>query len=311
MCYSAKIWADYLTYVRRYDAHIDVEAFVALFYARLDNNRIKIPKALERSFEISTSAELAPLRQSIADFKAAQATQLEQELFQLRNRQADAQRRLQTRITKAAQEDVRIATRKLQTTLGRLADLQRSTLNESDARIYPGSYAPVLILRDGQRTIVPMRYQCRPAGKPASFDTQFPGTYNARRDNLDGFWRNLFGTNHALLVIDAFFEHVSRRDGTGTKNVILEFQPHPPAPMAVACLWSRWQAPGQDDLVSFAAITGAPPPEVAAAGHDRCIIPIAPEHIDAWLCPERAPRTDLYALLDARERFIYENRLVA
>ena len=26
-----------------------------------------------------------------------------------------------------------------------------------------------------------------------------------------------------------------------------------------------------------------PPEEVAAAGHDRCVIPIKPEHLDAWL----------------------------
>ena len=32
-----------------------------------------------------------------------------------------------------------------------------------------------------------MRYQCRLAGKPAFYDVKFPGTYNARRDNLEGF----------------------------------------------------------------------------------------------------------------------------
>lgn len=38
---------------------------------------------------------------------------------------------------------------------------------------------------------------------------------------------------------------------------------------------------------SFAAITAEPLLEVAAAGHDRCIIPIMPENIDAWLAPTR------------------------
>ena len=48
-----------------------------------------------------------------------------------------------------------------------------------------------------------------------------------------------------------------------------------------ACPWSRWSAPGKPDLLSFAAITNEPPPEVAAAGHERCIVPIKPENLDA------------------------------
>jgi hypothetical protein len=64
-------------------------------------------------------------------------------------------------------------------------------------------------------------------------------------------------------------------------NVVLEFKPNPPHDVLVACLWSRWTAPGEPDLLSFAAITDEPPPEISAAGHDRCIIPIKPENVDA------------------------------
>ena len=42
----------------------------------------------------------------------------------------------------------------------------------------------------------------------------------------------------------------------------------------------------RDQLLSFAAITDEPEHEVAAAGHDRTIINIKPEHVDAWLNPE-------------------------
>ena len=69
------------------------------------------------------------------------------------------------------------------------------------------------------------------------------------------------------------------------ENVVLEFRPSNGQLMLVACLWSHWSAPGEPDLLSFAAITDEPPPEVAAAGHDRCIVPIKPENIDAWLNP--------------------------
>ena len=59
--------------------------------------------------------------------------------------------------------------------------------------------------------------------------------------------------------------------------------------MLVACLWSRWTPPaGSDepDLWSFAAVTDDPPPEVAAAGHDRCIVQLRPENVEAWLTPQ-------------------------
>lgn len=54
-----------------------------------------------------------------------------------------------------------------------------------------------------------------------------------------------------------------------------------------------------------------PPPEVAAAGHDRCITPIGAENLDAWLNPEPEKLDAPYAILDERERPYYEHRLAA
>jgi len=53
--------------------------------------------------------------------------------------------------------------------------------------------------------------------------------------------------------------------GETERDVILEFKPDGLEYMLIACLWSRWQAPGQPDLLSFAAVTDEPPPEVGAA----------------------------------------------
>lgn len=118
----------------------------------------------------------------------------------------------------------------------------------------------------------------------------------------------MFGTSHGVMVANAFYENVSRPEG----NVVLEFRPRPAQDMLVACLWSRWVSPdGQEELLSFAAITDEPPPEVAAAGHDRCIIPIKPPHLDAWLQPQASSLAALYAILDDRERPYYEHRLAA
>jgi hypothetical protein len=81
-----------------------------------------------------------------------------------------------------------------------------------------------------------MRYQCRPAGKPAFYDVKYPGTYNARRDNLGGFWKGLFGHTHGLIVVNAFYKNVNQHRvehrelaaSEAAVNVVLEFKPSPP-----------------------------------------------------------------------------------
>ena len=52
----------------------------------------------------------------------------------------------------------------------------------------------------------------------------------------------------------------------------------------------------------FAAVTDDPPAEIAAAGHDRCIIPIKRANVDAWLHPQVSNLGAQYAILDDRER---------
>lgn len=308
MCYSAQIQAAYNRFVRQFGAVLSVRDFHELFRRRAEEGlAARVPRAIELLFlqpETEGHAQIAPL---IEAWSASEAARLEQELFKQRRRLADAERALQVKTTKAATESRRIATDKVAWILDKLAALKRTVPVADDERIYPGWYAPVMVREGGARIIKPMRYQCRPAGKPASHDRQFPGTYNARRDNLEGYWRGQFGRTHGLMVAHAFFENV-QRDGA---NVVLEFSPRPQQDMLVACLWSQWRAPGEAELLSFAAITDEPPPEVAAAGHDRCIVPIKPEHIDAWLEPDASALPAQYAILDDRERPYYEHRLAA
>jgi putative SOS response-associated peptidase YedK len=318
MCYSAQIWQNYRKYVRAYGADVTFEEFVRLYFDRQANARIKIAKAMDASFSEPQNEAERRIEALIGEYDARQTTKLEQELFKQRKRLADAERTLQAKTTKAAIESKRIATDKIAWVLGKLADLRRTELNGEDSRIFPGWYAPVMIVENGRRLIKPMRYQCRPAGKPAFYDTKFPGTYNARRDSLGGFWKEQFGVTHGLMVANAFFENVSRhrleqrelapREKEG--NVILEFRPRPTQDMLIACLWSRWQAPGEPDLLSFAAITDEPPAEVAAAGHDRCIIPIKPANVEVWLNPS-GNLAAMQAILDDRERPYYEHRMAA
>ena len=63
--------------------------------------------------------------------------------------------------------------------------------------------------------------------------------------------------------------------------------------------------------MSFAAITDDPPPEVAAAGHDRYIVSLKPENIDAWLNPNPRDLGALHAILNDRDQPYYEHRMAA
>ena len=318
MCYSAQIWSDYRKFQRYFDTRISIKEFHELYWRRAKDPKIKIPKGMDAAFATPADEGEREIRGAIEAFDRQAATKLEQELFKQKKRLADAERMLQTKTTKAAVESRRIATEKIAWVLGKLSDLRRTELTGEDSRIFPGWYAPVLLIENGEWVIKPMRYQCRPAGKPAFYDTKYPGTYNARRDSLSGFWKELFGRTHGLVVVDAFYENVSQHAMEGRdlgpdekeKNVILEFRPKTSQPMLVACLYSRW-TDGNEELLSFAAITDDPPPEIAAAGHDRCIIPIKRENVEAWLTPEAYDLARLQSILDDRERPHYENRLAA
>jgi putative SOS response-associated peptidase YedK len=306
MCYSAQVCEAYDEYCDIFGADIDIETFSQLYGMKIDDSRIKTPPALDAAFEADQRAEMLQIREAILQHKAQQVAKLGQEIVDQRERLAKAELSLQKKLTKKASEDQRIATNKIERAQEKLADLHRTDTKNGDARMYPGYYVPVLIMENGRKLVRPMRYQCRIAGSPESYDTRFPGTYNARMDNLDGFWRRQFGYTHGVAIVTAFYEHVVAANG---ERVVLEFKPITKKNMYVACLWSHWTAPGKQDLYSFAFITDEPPPEVLAAGHDRCIIPLKLQNVDAWLDPDPKDLDSLYDILDDRERPYYENSL--
>ncbi len=319
MCYSALVWADFRRYVRAYGADVDIREFLRLAAQRLRGDRVPMPKAMIDAFAGAQSPAESRVKELLNQRTALETTELQAVVFAQRKRLADAERVLLTKSTKAAAENKRIATSKIERALSKLAELSRTHPKEGDSRIFPGYYSPVMIWEDGKLVVKPMRYQCRPAGRPAFYDAKYPGTYNARRDNLEGFWKGQFGVSHGLMVVSSFFEHVKRNRTSGgeiaareeDENVVLRFDPEGGHDMLVACLWSRWSSPGEEDLLSFAAITDEPPPEVLAAGHDRCIVPIKTQYIDAWLRPSKSDLAKLYTILDDRDRPYYYHQLAA
>jgi len=304
MCYSAEILniqREYLEFGIRLD-YIEAER---IFIQRKADPRIKIPRAFEAYFDNPRNAEEKRIKELIEEHRATTETALQQDMFKQAKRLADAQRSLQTKETKKARDDVRIATAKIDANRQRLQRLRAPDLDVEDGRIFPFWYAPIIVKRDGQNVLTLARYHLRQAGAPESIDRKYPGLYNARRDNLEKFWRDQFGQSHALMLVSSFFENVER-DG---ENVVLHFNPRPAQTMLVACLYSEWTNPAGEKLTSFAAVTDEPPQEIAAAGHDRCIVNLKRENVEAWLSPQGRSIDDLQAILSDRQAPYYEHRV--
>ena len=107
------------------------------------------------------------------------------------------------------------------------------------------------------------------------------------------------------------YEKRDLNPGEKPRNVVLHFDPRPPREMLVACLWARWTGKDEPELHSFCAITDDPPPEIAATGHNRCVVPLRRENIEEWLRPESVSLERLDEILSDRERPFYEDRIAA
>jgi putative SOS response-associated peptidase YedK len=310
MCYSAQLQAAYMRYLRETGCEMDIDQFVEIFGARVSDSSIRIPRAIERWFDAPKNDAERKIKEYIDEFRSAEITKLEREVFAQKKRLADAERTLAARPTKAAAESQRIATNKIEQALTRIERLKAEKPHPDEARIFPLHFAPIVMQVGAKRLMRLARYHCRKPGEAAFIDRKLPGLYNARRDSLGKYWKGLFGASHAVMLADSFFENVDR-DG---KNQVLHFVPRPAGTMMIACLFAEWREnnnSGGPPLLSFAAITDEPPPEVAAAGHDRMIINLKPEHLDAWLSPQGRSQDELQRILSDRQAPYYEHEVMA
>ena len=318
MCYSAQVIQMARKLSRQLGIRLDYDEVEKLFFRRLDDPSLLISRGFEANFDDPATDQERRIKGAIDEHRSRVASKMEKDLFTQKTRLVNAQRSLNEKETKKAREDVRIATSKIETLTAKLSQLRTSEPNEEDNRIFPLVYAGVIVRKDGQNLLTPMRYHCRPAGKPAFYDRKFPGLYNARRDNLEKFWGEQFGAHHAIMVVESFYENVKRHTmehrglhvGEVEENVVLQFKPEPAQTMYIACLWSHWTDPKEPDLRGFAAITDEPPADIAAAGHDRCIINLKPEHVEAWLSPQGRSREELQAILSDRAVPVFQHEIL-
>ena len=88
---------------------MDIDQFVEIFGARVSDSSIRIPRAVERWFDEPKTDGERKIKTFIDEYRAAEITKLEREVFAQKKRLADAERTLTTKTTKAATESKRIA----------------------------------------------------------------------------------------------------------------------------------------------------------------------------------------------------------
>jgi putative SOS response-associated peptidase YedK len=129
-------------------------------------------------------------------------------------------------------------------------------------------------------------------------------------------WAEQFGTHHAIMVVDSFFENVSLHTmqhlelapGEKEQNIVLQCTPKPAQSMMIACLYSHGTDPKEPDVRGFAAITDEPPSDVSDAGHDCCIVNLLPPHVEAWQTPSSRNKAELHAILSDRAVSLYQHQ---
>ena len=188
MCYSAKCWAHWHRYRREFNAWISIRDFAELYGYKRRAKGVFTPKAMDAAFLDPQTPEEAQIKALIEEINIAEAQKYERQLFTQTTRLVKAKQSLAVKETKKAQEDLRIAAKKVEHARTKLDDLHRSELAPRDSDIYPFWFAPIMVIEEGRLVVKPMRYHCRLDGWTPAMEGKY-GTYNARRDSLGTTWK--------------------------------------------------------------------------------------------------------------------------
>ena len=129
------------------------------------------------------------------------------------------------------------------------------------------------------------------------------GTFNARGEDAaeKPMWREGFRSMRCLMPARGWYEWAGEASASGGKGRQPFFLSCVRSPViAFAGIWSVWERPGAEPVVSCAVLTKA-----AAAGiagiHDRMPVVVKPEHFEAWVDRETRGGDLPRLIADARE----------
>jgi putative SOS response-associated peptidase YedK len=178
---------------------------------------------------------------------------------------------------------------------------------DSENRIFPNYYAPIVHMVKGKKILRPMRYRVRPNGSKEEVPAKY-NVFNARLDALEKrkTWQSIFMKNHCLLPFTQFYEWVSHEG----KKKLITFNSDQHEIMWAPALFDTWKSHRTNqEITSFAVITTGPPKEIEEMGHDRCPIFLKEEHINDWLNP--TSKDAAYDILGQQEQVTYQHNWVS
>lgn len=325
MCYSAMVEQSAKKYGLRFKARVQLDIYYDLFRRRLSGEKLLINRAMEDQFiHEPQDTEGEKIGRSIQAWRDLQIPNLERELAKQKERLAGAIGALQTKPTKKAENDKRIANNKIEKLQNDIEKLKSpKPPSEGDSRIFPLHYMSMLCIdENGEKVIRPVRYLMRPHDQNESFDSKFNGCYNARLDSLESvaWWRDCLGKRHGIILVSKFYENVESNDYRRNhelavelhdkKNLVLCFQPDGVEFMFIPTLWDSWKGKDGSLLYSAALITDDPAPEIASTGHNRTPIFLDESAIDDWLMCKSNLLKEIRSILDRRVQPHYSHRIV-
>lgn len=288
---------------RQMGASIDTEAFVRLYAMREKNINLKIPFGMAAYFLNEGGSAGRSIINSIKSYNLLEEARRKQELDDIEAEISEIELRLKNKITKTQQKALEVKCRKRDKVLAKVGGVEDETTVKDTYRIYPFYFAPVVRIEKNKRIITPMRYRILPR-TGVEIPTKY-NVFNARRNSLfkAATWKQSFGKYHAVFPFLKFFEWVEH----ASEKVEVGFSPDGFDSMWAASLYEEYKDRNLGLIRSFAMITDEPPPEVAAAGHDRCPVFLNQSLLDEWLRPELKQPEELERLLDFKEPTYYSH----
>lgn len=155
--------------------------------------------------------------------------------------------------------------------------------------IAPTQRVPIVLERDGQRTITPAKWGLLPAWvkDPKAFKASM---FNARAESLaeKASFKGPLKKKRAIIPASGFYEW--QREGNHKTPHYIQLADQPL--MGFAGLYDIWN----DEVLSFTIITTAPN-ELMATIHDRMPVILSPESYDRWLDPSLTRAEEVEDLL--------------
>ena len=156
-----------------------------------------------------------------------------------------------------------------------------SLVYEANADVRPTTSNPVIVERDGARSIELMRWGLVPSW--AKEPKAITHCFNARSETAHEkpMFRGAFRSKRCLVPASAFFEWVAVPGMA--KKVKHRISRSDAEHLVLAGLWEYWRR-GSDEIKSFTILTTTPN-EVMSPIHDRMPVILAESEWDDWLAP--------------------------